>query len=223
MPFTTLGRAAGICATVAASVALAACGGSSTTTTSASQQHPSTTANQNPGAPAALAGEGTGSVPAPLVACLRKQGVGAPVYRAGQPLQAPAGVPRVRFERALRRCGVPAHSGAYSPPATGTAAKKGAHGKRQFNTGRFAGPHLVAALDKFALCMRRHGVDLPEPNLAGHGPIFRGKPISPSSPKFGQAEHACFPVIKASLPKPGQVKPRFNPGGKNSSPSKEAN
>lgn len=213
MPSITLGRTAGLGAAVAASALLAACGsGSSTATSAGNQQHATAQTAAPNGAPQGVPAA-SGGVPAPLVACLHKQGIGHPSYRAGAPLQPPTGVSTVHFERALRRCGVPAHAGSYSPPATG-GGKHAGHGQRQFNTGRFAGKRLVAALDKFALCMRHHGVDLPEPDVGGRGPIFRGSSVNPSSPKFGAAEDVCFPLIKGSLPKPDRVKPRFNPGSR---------
>jgi hypothetical protein len=50
----------------------------------------------------------------------------------------------------------------------------------------------------FAACLRKNGIDVPEPNTSGHGPIF-GKGLDTSSPRFRAAVKQCRPVLVAAL------------------------
>jgi hypothetical protein len=194
-----------------ACVGLAACGGSSsgsTTTNASVATVPST------GSPAPGAGTGTGASgptgPRGAFAgrfkaireCLQKNGVTLPKRTPGQrrpggpggPLggatgpQLPSGVTRAQYEAALKKCG----GGAF--PGRG---------------GRFQSPVFKQALDKFATCMREDGVNVPEPNTSGKGPIFDTKGIDTTSSQFKAAQAKCSSDLRNSF----RAHPGYAPGG----------
>jgi len=66
---------------------------------------------------------------------------------------------------------------------------------------------LQETMLSFAKCMRRHGVDMPDPQFGGSGGgLFqfggRGSGIDPENPRFRAAQKACEPIIQ-------QVRDRF--------------
>ncbi|MDE3070304.1 MAG: hypothetical protein KGJ43_06215 [Acidobacteriota bacterium] len=77
--------------------------------------------------------------------------------------------------------------GSQSTPSNPAPA---AHNKPA-NTPTHFSPQLVAALKTFATCIRSQGVNLPEPNLSGHGQVFNDKGINTNSPQFHTALSAC--------------------------------
>ena len=51
---------------------------------------------------------------------------------------------------------------------------------------------------KFAQCMRRHGVDMPDPDFSGGGGGFLrlgGKGVDPNDPSFRRAQEACQKLL----------------------------
>ena len=55
------------------------------------------------------------------------------------------------------------------------------------------------ALSKFAACLRENGVNIPEPNTSGHGPVFNTKGINTASPQFRAATVKCRGVLASAL------------------------
>ena len=117
--------------------------------------------------------------------CLQKNGItlpqrtpgqrrGAPgaggFLGAGRGPQLPKGVTRAQYEAAVKKCGGAAFAGA---------------------GGRINSPAAKQGFTKFAECMRENGVNVPEPNTSGHGPIFDTKGIDTASTQFKSAEAKC--------------------------------
>jgi hypothetical protein len=166
-----------------ASLGLAACGGSSSSSTTSNAAATSST-----GATGATA-RGAGRFQA-LRECLQKNGITLPKRTPGQRPrggtggggflgggaggaggpQLPKGVSRAQYEAAIKKCGGGAFAGA---------------------GGRVSSPAAKQALAKFATCMRQNGVNVPEPNTSGGGPIFNSKGLDTSSPQFKAAEAKC--------------------------------
>jgi hypothetical protein len=162
-----------------AGLLLAACGGGSS---SKSSSNASTTRKAANGTGGQFGARG-----AALRTCLQKNGVTLPERKAGQrgstpgaggPLgiggadgapKLPQGVNRAQLQAALKRCG----GGKFGQGGKGFAA-----GGAQ----RFA---------KFAACMRKNGVKLPQPNTSGKGPIFNTKGIDTKSASFKAADAKC--------------------------------
>jgi hypothetical protein len=177
-----------------ACLGFAACGsssGSSSSTTSASA--PATTT----GATGAK-GPNSGRFEA-IRECLQKNGITLPQRTPGQRRRPggaggflgggggaaggpslPKGVTRAQYEAALKKCG------------GGNFAGRGAGA-------RFKSPAFKAALVKFASCMRENGVNMPEPNTSGTGPVFSSKGLNTSSPKFQAAEVKCRSDLSAAF------------------------
>jgi hypothetical protein len=177
-----------------AGLLLAACGGGSSSNSSSSKST-STSAKAARGA-----GRQFGARGAALRTCLQKNGITLPKVKAGQrrtpgaggPFGAsgaggaggaaklPNGVTRAQFQAALKKCG-----GAQFGGGKGFAA-----GGAQ----RFA---------KFAACMRKNGVKLPQPNTSGKGPIFNTKGIDTTSASFKAADAKCVRELRPSGARPG--------------------
>jgi len=196
---------AGLAAALAATLVLAACAGSGSTAATTAKHDPASSPAPRTDAGKTAPVPPTAGASEPLLACLRKQGVKHVAYGAGGQLEPPSTVSRAAFEEALSRCGVRSPGDLVSPRAAGGAAQAG-RVQRERAAGALASPRLAAALHRFAACMHSHGVNLPAPDVGGRGPIFRGSSVSPSSPKFGVAEHACFTVIRDALPKGGSAR-----------------
>jgi hypothetical protein len=131
--------------------------------------------------------------------CLQKNGITPPKRTPGErPLGGflggatglPGGVTPAQLRAALKKCG--AFLGGFGG------------GRRRFNSPgrRFNSPIYKQALAKFATCMRENGVNVPEPNTSGGGPIFDTKGLSTNSPQFRAAEAKCRVDLRLAL-RPG--------------------
>jgi hypothetical protein len=188
-PRPTFTAAAAVLA-VLASLLLAACGGStSTSTTTATAAGAATSASTTP-----TTGTSTGKGVTPagpsrftaLRECLQKNGITLPKRTPGQAPgvggflgggpKLPAGVSRAQYEAAIKKCGgLPRFPrGGFRDPRI-----------------KFNSPAIKAALVKFAACLRANGVNAPEPNTTGNGPIFNTKGLNTSSATFRTAESKC--------------------------------
>lgn len=58
---------------------------------------------------------------------------------------------------------------------------------------------LRAVLATYVSCLRAHGVNLPQPNRTGRGPVVSAKGVDPKSPTFKRANALCEPGAKAAL------------------------
>lgn len=182
-------RAVAALALPLACLTLAACGGSSkSSSTNTSASAAATTSTGSTGAlGTGPAGRGGARFKA-LRECLQKNGITLPQRTPGQHPpggpggaggflggaggpKLPSGVTRAQYEAAIKKCG----GGAY---AGGAAA-------------RLKNPAYLAALSKFAACMRENGVNVPAPNTSGKGPIFDTKGIDTASSQFKAAESKC--------------------------------
>ncbi len=173
-----------------AGLSLAACGGSSnSSSTGAGTSADATTSTSTSGKPAGAAG----SRFAALRECLQKNGITLPKRPTGSKRppggflggatggstgpKLPAGVSRSKYEAAIKKCG-----GFGRGSFAGGTGSAGA---------RFSSPAAKQALAKFAACLRTNGINLPEPNTSGRGPIFNSKGLNTSSAKFAAAESKC--------------------------------
>lgn len=162
-----------------ASVVLTACGGSSKSSSTA-------TASASASATTGSAGSRSGRFTA-LRECLKKNGITLPAPTPGQrgggflggAGRLPAGVTRAQFEAAVKKCGGLPRGG--------------------FNRRGSTNPAFRQALAKFATCMRQNGVNVPEPNTSGRGPIFNTAGLNASSPKFKAAETKCRSILRSAL------------------------
>jgi hypothetical protein len=180
-----------------ACLGLAACGGSSSSST--------TSANASATTAGGATGTGTGTgtrVPGAsrfkaLRECLQKNGITLPKRAPGQRRpggpggpggflggagggpRLPSGVTRAQYEAAIKKCGGGAFAG-------GTAA-------------RLKNPAYLAALTKFAACMRENGVNVPAPNTSGNGPIFDTKGLNTASAQFRTAETKCSSDLRSAF------------------------
>jgi hypothetical protein len=169
-----------------AALLLTACGGSSKGSTSAGTKTASVTGGQ-PDARATA-----------LRTCLQKAGITLPERKpgrrgtpgAGRPFggsgavaaaKLPNGVSRAQLQAALKKCG-------------GGQFPQGGRGLAAGGAQRFA---------KFASCMRKHGVKLPQPNTSGKGPIFNTKGIDTKSAAFKAADAKCAGELAPSGVRPG--------------------
>lgn len=92
--------------------------------------------------------------------------------------QLPSGVTRAQYEAAIKKCG----GGAFANRAA-----------------RLKSPAYLAALTKFATCMRANGVDVPPPNTSGNGPIFSTKGLNTAGAQFQAAEAKCRGDLAGAL------------------------
>jgi hypothetical protein len=171
-----------------ASLCLAACGGSSSNSSSTSTSTSASSTTSTARKPAGGAGS---SRFAALRECLQKNGITLPKRPTGGKRppgggfpggaggaagpKLPAGVTRAQYEAAIKKCGGFAGRGGFGGGA-------GAH---------FSTPAAKQALAKFAACLRTNGINVPEPNTSGRGPIFNTKGLNTSSAKFAAAESKC--------------------------------
>jgi hypothetical protein len=171
-----------------ASVALAACGSSGSASSSASTTSSSSTNKAG--------GQGSSRFTA-LRSCLQKQGITLPAPPSGatrpqggpgagapgggpRGLQPPEGVSQAQFEAALKKCG------GGKPP--------------QGRAGGLNSASARAGLVKYAACLRQNGINVPEPNTTGEGPVFSTKGIDTSSSKFKAAQSKCQSDLKGAFP-----------------------
>jgi hypothetical protein len=188
-----------------ASLGLAACGGSSSsTTTTAKSASASTTTPGGTATPGSSTTPGSGTRPPgptpqgtarfkALRECLQKNGVTLPqrtpgqrpgqggLLGAGRGSQLPKGMTRAQYEAVIKKCG----GGAFRNPG--------------FRARRFKSPATKQALTKFADCMRKNGVNVPEPNTSGNGPIFDTKGIDTASAQFKSAEAKCAVELRGAF------------------------
>jgi hypothetical protein len=167
-------RAVLVVGVLAASVALGACGSSSSSSTTASASSPPTSASASSGRTARRAA---------LVACLKQHGVTLPNRPAGGgPPPAGRGTPGAgggffgggnsKFAAAFRACRL----------------QLGFRGRpRGFRPSK-------ATIQKFVVCVRRHGYNLPSPNFSGHGSVFPAN--IRTNPKFQTASRACVSTLR---------------------------
>lgn len=186
-----------------AALVLSACGGSSNPSNAA--VHSATTSSSASGS---VARSGSGSTPSPrpgiaIRECLKKNGItlpsrpegpgvpspGGPASPGGPPVggvflngSLPKGITRTQLQTTLQKCGR-GHFFRDARPFSGP----GSAGPRN--------PMFRQALSKFAQCLRQNGINVPDPNTSGHGPIFSTKGLQPNSPKFREAAKKCRSVL----------------------------
>ncbi|MEA2153025.1 MAG: hypothetical protein QOI18_1258 [Solirubrobacteraceae bacterium] len=188
---------------LAACVALAACGSSGSGSSSA--------ANTSSSSASKAGGQGSSRFTA-LRSCLQKQGITLPAPPSGgtrpqggpgagapgggpRGLQPPQGVSQAQFEAALKKCG-----GGKPPQGAGGAINSAS---------------ARAGLVKYASCLRQNGINVPEPNTTGKGPVFSTKGIDTSSSRFKAAQSKCQSDLKGAFPGGGGGTPPAGsaPGG----------
>ncbi len=183
IPFTWR-RAGALLATLALSAVLAACGSSSSSSNSASASSTTST-------PARAAGAGSARGAA-LRACLKAHGVTLPNRRPGTNRPPGGGTPG----GGLFGGGAGGGGGFAANPKLRAAfqacgARFGAGGARRFRPSS-------TTVTAFVACVRRHGYNMPNPNLSGSGPVF------PSSirtdPKFIAAAKPCESLLVPQRP-----------------------
>jgi hypothetical protein len=180
-----------VLAILLACVGLAACGGTSTSSST------SATASAASTGPTGARGGPTGASAGRFRAvreCLQKAGIAPPqrtpgtrrggggfLPGAGAEPQLPKGMTRAQYEAALKKCG-------------GGAFRRGAGG-----TGRLKSPAAKQALATFATCMRENGVNVPEPNTSGSGPVFNTKGLNTQSAQFKAAQAKCSKDLQGAF------------------------
>lgn len=132
------------------------------------------------------AGAAAGAQLAAVRECLQRNGVKLPAQPAGG-LGAfrnlPAGVSRAKMQATVRKC---------------------LGGGRLLHTGRagalrLKNPTFHKALESFASCLRQNGVNVPQPNTSGRGPVFSTKGINTASPQFRKATQKCRGALSAAF------------------------
>jgi hypothetical protein len=123
--------------------------------------------------------------------CLQKQGVRLPSGPGGAgggfigATNLPKGVTRAQLQSAMSKC-----LGGRGFPA----GRPGAAGVNRAGSARFR-----QALSLFAACLRKNGVNVPQPNTAGGGPVFSTKGLNTASPQFKAATAKCRPALVGAL------------------------
>jgi hypothetical protein len=143
--------------------------------------------------------------------CLQKSGITLPqrspgtrpppgaggFLGGGAAPQLPEGVTPAQYRAALQKCGAGAFTG----------------------RGRLNNPAFKQSLAKFATCMRENGVNVPQPNTSGTGPVFSTKGLNTSSPQFKAAEAKCRSDLPQFLVRrPGGAGAPPGPGGTSAAP-----
>lgn len=130
---------------------------------------------------------GAGARFAAVRECLQRNGVKLPAQPGGGGelfRNLPAGVSRATMQAAVRKClgggGRFLHAG-----------RAGAL--------RLKNPAFSKALQSFASCLRQNGVNVPQPNTSGHGPVFSTRGIDTASPQFRKATTKCRGALSAAL------------------------
>jgi hypothetical protein len=182
-----------VLALVLACLGLVACGGSSKSSSTTTIAAATTAGAQgSTTGPTGRTGGGGGRFKA-LRECMQQNGITLPqrtpgtrrppgpggfLGGAGVP-QLPKGVTRAQYEAAIKKCGGSVFGGA----------------------GRFKRPGYQQAIAKFAACMRENGVNVPQPNTSGSGPVFNTKGLNPSSAQFKAAEAKCRSDLEGAFPR----------------------
>jgi hypothetical protein len=137
-----------------------------------------------------LAGVARGARASSLRECLAKSAItpalrrraggraGGLLRRPHGVLRLPRGTIRAQYEAALKRCGGSVARGLESEPLSATSKQ---------------------VLDVFAACMRRHGVNLPNPDTSGRRPTFNTSHLNVAGSKFKAAEAKCVAVLRAAF------------------------
>lgn len=153
---------------------LAGCGGSGG---SSSSQESSAASSQQAGGLAEISEE--------TRSCLQEKGIELPEPGQGGPPggslegRPPAGGPPQGFgkggakmKKAFEECGAELPQGKpEGGPPNSAAFRK--------------------SIEEYAACMGENGVELPEPNLSGEGPVFKESEVDREAPKFEAANEKC--------------------------------
>ncbi len=185
-----------------ACLALAACGSSTTTSTTAASASGAAAGTTGPG--------GAGSARfAAIRACLAKAGITLP--------QRPAGAPRTPgagggfFGGGGGAGGAGAFGGANSAKVRAALQSCGIQirtaGGGPFRRNLASNPTAVAALTKFAGCMRSNGINVPNPNTSGTGPVFNTSGLNTTSAAFRAAYAKCTPDLPTGFGRRGTTGP----------------
>ncbi len=168
---------------VLATVLLAGCGSSGGSESSSEE---ATAGSEQAGGPGGFA-----EISEKTRSCLKKKGAELPEPGQGGP---PAGGPPE---------GTPPEGG---PPAGGPPqgfGKGGAKMKKAFEEcgvelprSKPEGPPMNSgafrkSIKEYVACMGENGVELPEPNLSGEGPVFEESEVDREDPKFKAANEKC--------------------------------
>ncbi|HEU0249819.1 MAG TPA: hypothetical protein VFR48_03750 [Solirubrobacteraceae bacterium] len=180
-----------------AALGLTACGGSGTSST-ATQANAASTGTANGSGAGATGGTtgprgATGARPrfTAVRECLQKQGVQLPTRPNGARggflggANLPKGVTRAQLQSAISKC------------LGGRGFPAGGPGGARFSRAR--SPRFRQALSLFAACMRKNGVNVPQPNTSGSGPVFSTKGLNTASPQFKAATAKCRPALTGAL------------------------
>jgi hypothetical protein len=169
---------------VLATVLFAGCGSSGGSESSSEETTASSEQAGGPGGFAEISDE--------TRSCLKEKGVELPEPGQGGP---PAGGPPE---------GMPPEGG---PPQG--FGKGGAKMKKAFEEcgvelpqGKPEGPPMNAgafrtSIKEYVACMGENGVELPEPNLSGEGPVFKESEVDREDPQFKAANEKCQPRLGA--------------------------
>jgi hypothetical protein len=123
--------------------------------------------------------------------CLQKHGVRLPTSPGGARglllggTNLPKGVTRTQLQSAMSKC------------LSGRGFPGGGPGARGFSRAR--SPRFQQALGLFAACLRKNGVNVPQPNTSGAGPVFSTKRLDTASPQFKAATAKCRPALIGAL------------------------
>jgi len=96
----------------------------------------------------------------------------------------PKGVTRAQLQSAMRKC---------------LGGRGFLAGKPGAARNRAESPRFRLALSAFAACLRKNGVNLPQPNTSGNGPVFSTKGLNTASPQFKAATAKCRPALTGAL------------------------
>jgi hypothetical protein len=163
---------------VLATVLLAGCGSSGGSESSSEETTASSEQAGGPGGFTAISDE--------TRSCLKEKGVELPepgqgVPPAGGPPEGtpPEGGPPQGFGKggaktktAFEECGVELPQGKPDGPPMNSGA-------------------LRRSIKEYVACMGENGVELPEPNLSGEGPVFKESEVDRENPKFKTANEKC--------------------------------
>jgi hypothetical protein len=186
-----------LAASALAVLGLTACGGSGASST-ATQANAASTGTANGSGAGATGGTtgprgATGARPrfAAVRECLQKQGVQLPTRPNGARgsflggANLPKGVTRAQLQSAISKC------------LGGRGFPTGGPGGARFS--RTRSPRFRQALSLFAACMRKNGVNVPQPNTSGSGPVFSTKGLNTASPQFKAATAKCRSALTGAL------------------------
>jgi hypothetical protein len=133
--------------------------------------------------------------------CMRENGVDVPdpqvdsngrlTVRSGAGAFRPGEGNDSEFRAAIEKCGSP----------LGNARPQLTDAERE---------QLQESMLEFAACMRKQGVDMPDPDFSEGGGAFRvmrGGDVDPSDPDFQKAQKACQPILQ-------EVEDTIRPGGR---------